>query len=303
MTALTDQRLETNKVDGTPIPCTIERSIRNGSTLYKGGYQAADSAGNLVPAGDANAATQALGVLVETPGFAGSLTGVADGSVRARLRVGVFWFENSAGDDAITAADLFQTCYQADDQTVAKSDGNGTRLPAGIVYDVDSTLGVAVQFAPYVDLTGGGASLVKRVAGTIGVNGSGEDYELTAAGTTQTINVGSPIPATAIVLAPRAKLDAVFANGSGVSLVMELGHEGDPDAYEDGFDVFTGSAHAAGEWQYETAGVGKASPPATTTAGTRQMIATFTQGADQLANTTGGPVHVEFLYLDIPSIL
>jgi hypothetical protein len=303
MTALTDQRLETIKVDGTPIPCVIERSIRNGSTLYKGGYAAADVAGKLVPAGDANAVTQALGVLTETLGFVPSLTGVADGSVTARLRVGVFWFANSSGGAAITAADLFGVCYAVDDQTVAKSDGNGSRLPAGIVYDIDATLGVAVQFAPFVDLVGGVGAGVKRVAGTIGANGSGEDYELTAAGLTQTVNVGSPIPATAIVISARAKLDAVFANGAAASLAMELGHDGDPDAYEDGFDVFTGSAHDAGEWQYETGGQGSAQPPATTTAQTRQMIATFTQNADQLVNTTGGPVHVEFLYLDVPSIL
>lgn len=298
MTALTDQRLETNKVDGTPIPCTIERSIRNGSTLYKGGYAAADSAGNLVPAGDANAATQALGVLLETAGFVPSLTGVADGSVRARLRVGVFWFANSAGADEITEDDLFQTCYAADDQTAAKSDSNGTLLPAGIVYDVDATLGVAVQFAPYVDLTGGGASLVKRVAATI------TSADLTTAGVgPETENVGSPIPATAIVLAARAKLDDAFDNGSGVSLVMELGHDGDADAYEDGFDCFTTSAHEAGEWQYETPGPALGTPPALATAGTRQMTATFTAGADQLANFTDGEVHVEFLYLDVPSIL
>lgn len=298
--ALSATRL-TDIVGGVAIPRKNERAVRDATILYKGGMVAADSSGDYVPAGHASAVTQCQGVLMEVSAIDETVTGNAAGTETARLTVGIFWFDNSAGDDAITAVHLGQVCYAVDDETVALSDGNGSRLPAGVVTDVDATLGVAVSIIPQVPLLG--ASAIKRVAGTIGANGSGEDYELTAAGTTQTVNVGSPLPATAIVLSARAKLDAVFANGSGASLVMELGHDGDPDAYEDGFDVFTGSAHAAGEWQYETAGPGKAAPPAATTAQTRQMIATFTQGADQLANTTGGPVHVEFIYFDIPSVL
>lgn len=297
--ALSATRL-TDIVGGVAIPRKNERAVRNAVTLYKGGMVAADSAGRYVPAGNANAVTQCQGVLMEVSAIDETVTGDAAGTETARLTVGIFWFDNSAGDDEIPAG-YDGICYAVDDEAVALSDGNGSRLPAGVVTDVDATLGVAVSIIPQVPLLG--ASAVKRVGGTIGANGSGEDYELTAAGTTQTVNVGSPLPATAIVLSARAKLDAVFANGSGASLVMELGHDGDPDAYEDGFDVFTGSAHAAGEWQYETAGPGKAAPPAATTAQTRQMIATFTQGADQLANTTGGPVHVEFIYFDIPSVL
>lgn len=293
----------TLKVGGYPIPDkAIERAVYNGVTLYKGGMISGASNGRLVPAGNANATTQVLGVLLEVSAVDETVTGNAAGTETARLTLGTFWFDNSAGDDEIAEANLYDVCYAVDDETVALSDGNGTRLPAGIVMNVDSTLGVAVSIVPNIPL-GASAGMVQKVGGTIGASGSGEDYELTAAGTTQTIEVGSPLPPTAVVLSARAKLDAVFANGSGASLVMELGHNGVPAAYESGFDVFTGSAHAAGEWQYETGGGGSAKPPASATAHTRQLIATFTQGADQLANTTGGPVHVEWYYIDVASVL
>lgn len=298
--ALSATRL-TDIVGGVAIPRKNERPVRNGVTLYKGGMVAADSAGNYVPAGNANAATACQGVLMEVDAVNETVTGNATGTELARLTVGIFWFDNSAGVSAVTAANLGQVCYAVDDETVSLDDANGTLYPAGVVTDVDATLGVAVSIIPQIPLTG---SLgVKRVAATIGISGSGEDHELTAAGLTQSFNIGSPLPATAIVISSRAKLDAVFANGAAASLVLEMGHEGDPNAYEAGFDVFTGSAHAAGEWQYETQGVGSTKPPAIATVSTRQMTALFTINADTLANCTGGPVHVEYLYLDVLSVL
>lgn len=300
--ALTETR-RTLKVGGYPIPDKqIERGVYNGVTVYKGGMISGASNGRLVPAGNANATTQVLGVLLEVSAVNETVTGNAAGTETARLTQGTFWFDNSAGADEIAEANLYEVCYAVDDETVSLSDGNGTRLPAGIIMNVDSALGVAVSIVPNIPL-GASAGMVQKVGATIGASGSGEDHELTAAGTTQAFNIGSALPATAIVLSVRSKLDAVFANGSGVSLVMDLGHDGDTDGYESDFDVFTGSAHAAGEWQYESSGVGKGAPPALATAGTRQMVASFTQGADQLANTTGGPVHVEFLYIDVASVL
>lgn len=296
--ALSATRL-TDIVGGVAIPRKNERPVRNGVTLYKGGMVAADSAGNYVPAGNANAATACQGVLMEVDAVNETVTGNAAGTELARLTVGIFWFDNSAGVSAVTAANLGQICYAVDDETVSLDDANGTLLPAGVVTDVDATLGVAVSIIPQIPLGSAAVGgMVKRVADTI------TSTDLTTAGVgPETENVGSPIPATAIVLAARAKLDDAFDNGAGVSLVMELGHDGDADAYEDGFDCFTGSAHEAGEWQYETPGPALGTPPALATAGTRQMTATFTAGADQLANFTDGEVHVEFLYLDVPSVL
>ena len=47
--------------------------------------------------------------------------------------------------DAITLADIGKDCFIVDDQTVAKTDGAGTRSRAGRVFDVDAD-GVWVDF-------------------------------------------------------------------------------------------------------------------------------------------------------------
>jgi hypothetical protein len=62
----------------------------------------------------------------------------AAGDKDVPVRRGVFLFNNSAAGDAITAADIGSDCFIADDQTVAKTDGTGTRSAAGKVFDVDA---------------------------------------------------------------------------------------------------------------------------------------------------------------------
>jgi hypothetical protein len=61
-----------------------------------------------------------------------------DGAVNVDVEPGVFQFANSAAADAITIAEVGDTCYIVDDQTVAKTDGTGTRSAAGKVVGVDS---------------------------------------------------------------------------------------------------------------------------------------------------------------------
>ncbi len=73
-------------------------------------------------------------------------TGGADGDIAVRIKKGVFRFANSAAGDLIAAADIGNDCYIVDDQTVAKTNGTGTRSIAGKVIDVDA-LGVWVEFA------------------------------------------------------------------------------------------------------------------------------------------------------------
>ncbi len=67
------------------------------------------------------------------------------GDLGLRYKPGVFRFANSASADAITVAEVGDVCFVVDDQTVAKTDGTGTRSPAGLVEDVDD-LGVWVRF-------------------------------------------------------------------------------------------------------------------------------------------------------------
>jgi hypothetical protein len=64
-------------------------------------------------------------------------TGAA-GAATVEYLSGSFLFANSAAGDLITIADIGKACFVVDDQTVAKTDGTGTRSPAGIVEGVEA---------------------------------------------------------------------------------------------------------------------------------------------------------------------
>lgn len=66
------------------------------------------------------------------------------GATRVRVERGCYQFRNSSGGDAIAAANIGATCFVADDDQVALTNGGGTRSAAGIVRDVD-TQGVWVE--------------------------------------------------------------------------------------------------------------------------------------------------------------
>lgn len=73
-------------------------------------------------------------------------TGGADGDLEVEIERGFFHFANDGGDP-IAATAIGSTCYLVDDQTVAATDGTGTRSPAGIVDEVDDN-GVWVLIDP-----------------------------------------------------------------------------------------------------------------------------------------------------------
>lgn len=93
--------------------------------------------------GGATATTlKAVGVFDETV----DNTGGSSGDVKAPVRNdGWFRFANSAAADAITIADIGNSAYIVDNQTVAKTDGTGARSVAGKIRDVDAT-GVWIEF-------------------------------------------------------------------------------------------------------------------------------------------------------------
>ncbi|MBP7127319.1 hypothetical protein KBD49_13230 [Myxococcota bacterium] len=74
-------------------------------------------------------------------GMASETVDNRDGSAGAALvtvRPGVHAWRNSSGADAIGQADVGKVCYVVDDETVAKTDGTGTRSAAGTVLAVDA---------------------------------------------------------------------------------------------------------------------------------------------------------------------
>jgi len=118
--------------------------------------------------------------------------------------------------------------------------------------------------------------------------------DLTAAGVAQTINIGSALLQTDIVLGYRIDLVDAFDNGAMASIALEVGHSNDPDAYEDGFDVFTGSALEGAGACYTTPGPGIGLPAFDGTS-VGQCVAVLTANADQLLNCTNGEVTIDII--------
>ena len=107
--------------------------------IYAGALICLDAAGNMTPGATATtlvAAGRADERVDNTGGAAGALT--------VRWRRGLFRWANSAGADEITRAEVGDTAYIVDDQTVAKTDGTSTRSAAGIIRDVDD-VGVWIE--------------------------------------------------------------------------------------------------------------------------------------------------------------
>jgi hypothetical protein len=70
-------------------------------------------------------------------------TGGANGALSVDVREGSYKWKNSAAGDQITQADVGKDVFIVDDETVAKTDGGGTRSRAGKCTKVD-TEGVTV---------------------------------------------------------------------------------------------------------------------------------------------------------------
>ena len=99
--------------------------------IYKGALVAL-AAGYAKP-GTTATGLVAVGMAVETV----ENTWGQDGDEAVTVRPGIYAWANSAGTDAILQTQVGSDCYIVDDQTVARTDGNGTRSKAGKVLAVD----------------------------------------------------------------------------------------------------------------------------------------------------------------------
>ena len=109
--------------------------------IFAGSLVARDASGYATPGATATTLLGAGRAEAQADNSAGS-----SGDMTVEIRKGVFRFGNSSAGDAITRAEIGTDCYIVDDQTVAKTNGTGTRSVAGKVFDVD-TDGVWVRFA------------------------------------------------------------------------------------------------------------------------------------------------------------
>jgi hypothetical protein len=107
--------------------------VLNAVVIYKGSMVFLTAAGYATPT--AAAGLHLRGVAQE---YVDNSAGSA-GDVNVKSMAGVFEFHNSATTDEITIADKGKLCYVVDNQTVAKTDGGGTRAVAGVVKSVSSS--------------------------------------------------------------------------------------------------------------------------------------------------------------------
>lgn len=134
MTVLTRDR-NTPKRNGQ----TLSLSVYTNTVIYAGALVAVNAAGYAVPATTAlnlKAAGRAEEYVTNNPG--------ASGDKKILVERGVFKFAN-LGTDAVGQNHVLVNCYMVDDQTVAITDGGGTRSIAGKVIAVDDD-GVWVEF-------------------------------------------------------------------------------------------------------------------------------------------------------------
>jgi hypothetical protein len=134
MAALTGDR-NTPRRDGE----TVSVGVAGTKSIYAGSLVALDATGYATP----GATATTLKGLGRAEAQADNSAG-ADGDITVGVRKGVFRFANE-GSDQVTIADVGADCYIVDDQTVAGTDGTGTRSVAGKVFDVDPD-GVWVKF-------------------------------------------------------------------------------------------------------------------------------------------------------------
>ena len=104
-----------------------------GATIFGGSMVALDASGNAVPGSTATTLTY-VGRAEEAKDNAAGAAG--DQTITVRRKTAFKW-KNQAGD-LVTEASLLKPCYIVDDETVAATDGTGTRSVAGTVIAIDS---------------------------------------------------------------------------------------------------------------------------------------------------------------------
>lgn len=113
--------------------------VGSGQTIYAGALICRNAAGFLVKGVTATGLV-GVGRAEERVHNSGD-----NGDVAVRYRPGIFKYSSASGADAITITEIGKLCYVVDDQTVAKTDGGGTRSKAGIVEQIDNS-GTWVRF-------------------------------------------------------------------------------------------------------------------------------------------------------------
>ena len=124
------------------VPGYAQFPVAGGGAFYYGSLISINAAGNAIASTGAST-ERVVGAATESVDNSAGAT--ADKTVS--VLQGVMYFFNSGGGDAITKADVGNTCYCVDNQTVAKTSNSGARCVAGKVWDVrdDGQVGVKID--------------------------------------------------------------------------------------------------------------------------------------------------------------
>jgi hypothetical protein len=186
MTALAAARNTPKYAPGESILTVIDVPLKASAKVYQGSIVCRDSTGYGVKGATA-VGLIACGMLSSEQSASPFLENTgSNGDVKARVVQGVFRFAN-LGSDVLAEVDVGQVCFIVDDQTVAKTDGGGTRSPAGVVMAVDTSgawVSIAQQLSKMIEssisngaaplesgLLSGALSVVKR-SSTLAVSGT-----------------------------------------------------------------------------------------------------------------------------------
>lgn len=251
----------------------VEYGVAASTLIYAGTLVARNAAGYLVPA----SADAALTVLGRAEEKADNSSG-ANGAIKCKVKRGIFRCNNSSGADAIAVTDAGKRCYVVDDNTVALTNGDGARPLAGVIFDVEGGK-VDVDMRP--GRSDGGAGVLRMSVQV-------EHSDLTAAATSETINIGDALPANAFIVGRWVEVTTAMSGGSASSVTVDVGTSANTDSIIDGADVFTGAVSGSG-----TAGV---SPVGFYSAA--QLQATFTSDVNVAALTAGDiTIHIAYAVL------
>jgi len=110
--------------------------VAAGVVIYAGALVALNGAGTAEPGVTATG----LVALGRAESRVDNSAGAA-GALNVLVRRGVFRWNNSAGADLITQANIGAEAYIVDDNTVALTNGGGARSAAGKIFDIDAQTG------------------------------------------------------------------------------------------------------------------------------------------------------------------
>lgn len=128
MVALTSERTGSRR-EGTDYSDPVAAATK----IFGGGIVCLNAAGDATK----GATALNLKIIGRAKATADNSAGAA-GAINVETETGIFRFANSAAGDLIARADIGAGAFLVDDQTVAKTNGGGTRSGAGTIVDVDA---------------------------------------------------------------------------------------------------------------------------------------------------------------------